>query len=268
MTVGTPRPSPLVEQAAQHLRERIAAGRWPVGARLPGETALAASLGVGRSTVREAVRALAGAGMLRARQGAGVFVIAAEPVEEWSVRLGRAAAADVHEVRALLEARAVRLAARRRTERDITALRAALARQIPAAAVPEAAVLEPPLLEAAVLETPVLEAAVPETPVLESPAPRPAPSAAGPGLETSPGPVSVDAHLALHSALVAAAGNPVLTGLFAEFTPALRAAELRGRPHPADPRGHEALVGAVVDGDADTAERLLTAELDGLGRAA
>ncbi|SFE68806.1 DNA-binding transcriptional regulator, FadR family [Actinacidiphila alni] len=254
MTVGTPRPSPLVEQAAQHLRERIAAGRWPVGARLPGETALAASLGVGRSTVREAVRALAGAGMLRTRQGAGVFVIAAEPVEEWSVRLGRAATADVHEVRALLEARAVRMAARRRTEQDITALRAALARQIPAAAVPGTAVLETPILEAAVLETPV---------------PRPAQSAAGPGPETSPGgPVCVDAHLALHSALVAAAGNPVLTGLFAEFAPALRAAELRGRPHPADPRGHEALVGAVVAGDADTAERLLTAELDGLGRAA
>ncbi|MEW2517603.1 FadR/GntR family transcriptional regulator [Actinacidiphila alni] len=263
MTVGTPRPSPLVEQAAQLLRERIAAGRWPVGARLPGETALAASLGVGRSTVREAVRALAGAGMLRTRQGAGVFVIAAEPVEEWSVRLGRAAAADVHEVRALLEARAVRLAARRRTERDIAALRAALARQIPAAAVPGTVVLETPVLEAAVLETPVREAAVLETPV-----PRPAPSAADPGPETSPGPVSVDAHLALHSALVAAAGNPVLTGLFAEFTPALRAAELGEHPHPADPRGHEALVGAVVDGDADTAERLLTAELDGLGRAA
>lgn len=76
------RPSPLVEQAAARLREQITGGAWPVGTRLPGETTLAKELGVGRSTVREALRALAGAGLVRPRQGSGVFVIATEPAED------------------------------------------------------------------------------------------------------------------------------------------------------------------------------------------
>ncbi|NUR24906.1 MAG: GntR family transcriptional regulator, partial [Catenulispora sp.] len=76
MTLRSIQPSPLVEQAAAQLREQIVGGAWPVGTRLPGETTLAASLGVGRSTVREAIRALAGEGLLQPRQGAGVFVLA------------------------------------------------------------------------------------------------------------------------------------------------------------------------------------------------
>lgn len=97
-----------------------------MGTKLPGETTLAGTLGVGRSTVREAVRALVGAGLVRPRQGAGVFVIATEPTEDWPTRLRRAAVADVYEVRAMVEVQAARLAAARRTEADITAMRAAL----------------------------------------------------------------------------------------------------------------------------------------------
>lgn len=120
---GVLRPSPLVEQATAHLREQIASGEWPVGTRLPGETTLAKSLGVGRSTVREALRALAGAGLVQARQGSGVFVIATTPEEDWSTQLRQAAIADVYEVRALVEVEAAHLAARRRTEEDVAALR-------------------------------------------------------------------------------------------------------------------------------------------------
>lgn len=127
MPLGPLRPSPLVEQATEHLREQITGGSWPVGTKLPGETTLAASLGVGRSTVREALRALAGAGLVQARQGAGVFVIAAEPEEDWATRLRRAAVTDVYEVRISIEVEAARLAARRRTDEDLAALTAALA---------------------------------------------------------------------------------------------------------------------------------------------
>jgi Transcriptional regulators len=80
-----------------------------------------------RSTVREALRALAGAGLVQARQGSGVFVIATEPREDWSTRLRQAAITDVYEVRMLIEVEAAQLAARRRTEDDITALHEALA---------------------------------------------------------------------------------------------------------------------------------------------
>ncbi|MQY07936.1 FadR/GntR family transcriptional regulator [Actinomadura macrotermitis] len=121
------RPSPLVEQAAAHLREQITAGVWPVGAKLPGETTLARELGVGRSTVREAIRALTGAGLLRTRQGAGVFVVATEPAEDLRARLRRASVVDVYEIRMMIEVRAAELAAERRTDEDLAVLDAALA---------------------------------------------------------------------------------------------------------------------------------------------
>ncbi|MFG2222341.1 FadR/GntR family transcriptional regulator [Streptomyces sp. NPDC048644] len=137
MPLDALRPSPLVEQAAQRLRDHIADGHWPVGTKLPGETTLAKTLGVGRSTVREAVRALAGAGLLQPRQGAGVFVIATEPAEDWPTRLRRAAVADVYEVRAMVEVQAARLAAARRTDADATALRSALEARRTAAGGPD-----------------------------------------------------------------------------------------------------------------------------------
>ncbi|MFF4694409.1 FadR/GntR family transcriptional regulator [Streptomyces chattanoogensis] len=126
MPLGALRPSPLVEQATQHLRDQITGGQWPVGTKLPAETALAKTLGVGRSTVREALRALAGAGLLQARQGAGVFVIADEPEKDWATRLRQAAVTDIYEVRMLVEVQAARLAAQRRTKADLTAMQTAL----------------------------------------------------------------------------------------------------------------------------------------------
>lgn len=220
MQPGPVRPSPLVEQVAERLRARIADGSWAVGTRLPGETTLAAELGVGRSTVREALRALAGAGLVRPRQGSGVFVIATEPVEDWPTRLRRAAVTDVYEVRILVEVQAVRLAAARRTPEDVTALDAALAGRRAASAGDDAAF--------------------------------------------------VDADIALHAAVVAAARNPVLADLFREFVPALREGliemlDLVGmREH--DPNtgddAHAALVRAVADGDADMAGRVLREELE------
>ncbi|WSV63308.1 FCD domain-containing protein [Streptomyces sp. NBC_01013] len=125
-SLGPLRPSPLVEQATRHLRAQITEGNWPVGTKIPGETTLAKTLGVGRSTVREAVRTLATLGLLQSRQGAGVFVIADHATEEWPVRLRRAAVTDVYEVRMLIEVQAARLAAQRRTDEDLTALDAAL----------------------------------------------------------------------------------------------------------------------------------------------
>ncbi|MEU7277790.1 FCD domain-containing protein [Streptomyces sp. NPDC045431] len=144
-SLGALRPSPLVEQAAERLREQITGGHWPVGTKLPGETTLAKELGVGRSTVREAVRVLAGAGLVRPRQGAGVFVVATEPagpVEDWTTRLRRAAVTDVYEVRAMVEVQAARLAAVRRTEADLAAMDAALAARTEAAGGDDAAFVD------------------------------------------------------------------------------------------------------------------------------
>ncbi|MET7490141.1 FCD domain-containing protein [Streptomyces sp. NPDC005538] len=220
MPLGPVRPSPLVEQAAARLRAQIAAGEWPVGTKLPGETTLATELGVGRSTVREALRALAGAGLVRPRQGAGVFVVATEPAEDWPTRLRRAAVTDVYEVRMGVEVQAARLAARRRTPEDVTAMERALEARRAASALDDTAF--------------------------------------------------VDADIAFHAAVVAAAHNPVLADLFDQFRPVLREGlvdllALTGlREH--DPNtgdgAHEALVRAVAEGDAETAAEVLRAELE------
>jgi GntR family phosphonate transport system transcriptional regulator len=52
----------------------LAAGRWATGDRLPTEAQLAQRFGVNRHTVRRAIAALAEAGLVRPRRGAGVFV--------------------------------------------------------------------------------------------------------------------------------------------------------------------------------------------------
>ncbi|MFD7133299.1 FadR/GntR family transcriptional regulator [Streptomyces sp. NPDC059894] len=220
MSLGPVRPSPLVEQVVERLRARIADGQWPVGTRLPGETTLAKDLGVGRSTVREALRALAGAGLVRPRQGSGVFVIATEPAEDWPARLRRAAVTDVYEVRAAVEVHAARLAARRRTAEDVAAIEAALAGRRAAADADDTAF--------------------------------------------------VDADIAFHAAVVAAAHNPVLADLFTEFVPVLREGlvdllALTGLRHHDPSTGdeaHEGLLRAVAEGDADRAAEVLARELE------
>lgn len=67
------------------LRQEIAAGSYPPGARLPTEAALSARFGVNRHTLRRALADLAEAGILVSRRGSGVFV-AARPTD---YRLGR-----------------------------------------------------------------------------------------------------------------------------------------------------------------------------------
>ncbi|NUT03618.1 MAG: FadR family transcriptional regulator [Hamadaea sp.] len=117
----------LADQAAELLLERIRSGEWPLGAKLPGENTLGPQLGVGRSTVREAIRQLAGSGVLATRQGAGVFVTALDVAEGWDTVLRRADILDVIEGRIAIESEAAALAAERRTHQDLRAIRRALA---------------------------------------------------------------------------------------------------------------------------------------------
>lgn len=121
------RREPLADQAAGLLLERIRSGEWMLGEKLPGETTLAPQLGVGRSTVREAIRQLAGRGVLASRQGAGVFVTALDAPEDWDAVLRKAGIVAVIEARIAIETEAAALAAERRTPADLRAIRRALA---------------------------------------------------------------------------------------------------------------------------------------------
>lgn len=117
---------PLADQAADLLLNRVRSGEWALGEKIPGETTLAPQLGVGRSTVREAIRQLAGRGVLASRQGAGVFVAALDAPEDWDVVLRRTNIISVIEARIAIESEAASLAASRRTPADLRAIRRAL----------------------------------------------------------------------------------------------------------------------------------------------
>jgi DNA-binding FadR family transcriptional regulator len=118
--------APLADRAAELLLTRIRSGEWPLGGRLPGETTLAPQLGVGRSTVREAIRQLAGRGVLESRHGSGVYVTSLDAAEDWDAVVRRADIVSVLEARLAIESQAAALAAGRRTPSDVRAMRRAL----------------------------------------------------------------------------------------------------------------------------------------------
>ena len=127
MTVSAIRRTSLADQAAELLLARIQSGEWPVGTKLPGETTLAPMFDVGRSTMREAIRQLAGRGILVTRQGSGVFVESIDEAQtDWDRMLQRAHITAVLEARLAIEGEAATLAAARRTPADLAAIRTAL----------------------------------------------------------------------------------------------------------------------------------------------
>ncbi|MFE5827200.1 FadR/GntR family transcriptional regulator [Streptomyces erythrochromogenes] len=130
MPLSTPRRSALVDLVIAQLRTQITSGEWPVGSRIPTEPELIEQLGVARNTMREAVRALAHNGLLDIRQGSGTYVLATSELA--GVMRRRFADTDrdrLAEARGVLEAAAARLAAQRRTERDLLQLDRALDRR-------------------------------------------------------------------------------------------------------------------------------------------
>ncbi|GIF60729.1 GntR family transcriptional regulator [Asanoa iriomotensis] len=119
--------STLVQQVISQLSEQIQAGEWPVGAKIPTEPRLVELLGVGRNTVREAVRALTHAGVLECVQGSGTYVRSTDELTGVVARkFGAAEVGHTIEVRRALEVEAARLAALRRTPEDLDRLDAAL----------------------------------------------------------------------------------------------------------------------------------------------
>jgi DNA-binding FadR family transcriptional regulator len=90
-----------------------------VGDKLPPELLLARQLGVGRSTIREALNRWEGLGLIRRHRGVGTFIVAPIPAPGGPVdpntRLEGAAILRLLEVRRALETAVTRLAAERAT---------------------------------------------------------------------------------------------------------------------------------------------------------
>ncbi|GAB2666924.1 FadR/GntR family transcriptional regulator [Saccharopolyspora gloriosae] len=127
MPLVTTQRTGLVEQVIAQMRTLVSSGEWPLGERIPTESELVTALGVGRNTVREAVRALAHAGLLEVRQGDGTFVRATNELSGAVRRLCGSELRRILEVRRALEVESARLAAAARTDEDVAELETLLA---------------------------------------------------------------------------------------------------------------------------------------------
>ncbi len=109
----------LADEVVSLLRQKIADGVFAVGQKLPTEPELMALFGVGRSTIREAVRNLSHSGMVRVQQGLGTFVEKQDASESLTDRFLRAKGLELNEIRQLLELKIAEKAALNRTDEDI-----------------------------------------------------------------------------------------------------------------------------------------------------
>jgi DNA-binding FadR family transcriptional regulator len=113
------------------LTARIVQGEIRPGEKLPTEAEIMAAFGVSRTVVREALSRLQAAGVAETRQGVGTFVLERHAEEPFRVEPGDLATIReliaVLELRIAIEAEAASLAAARRTDADLAAMRQALA---------------------------------------------------------------------------------------------------------------------------------------------
>ncbi|MEO3405563.1 FadR/GntR family transcriptional regulator [Mucilaginibacter sp. CAU 1740] len=101
------------------IKNDIAAGKWKEGDKMPSEFELMELYAVGRSSIREAIKSLADAGVLTVQQGSGTFVNAISDSENIDQRLKRAAFDDINAVRQMLELEIATLASKNRTENNL-----------------------------------------------------------------------------------------------------------------------------------------------------
>jgi GntR family transcriptional repressor for pyruvate dehydrogenase complex len=121
---------PVYATVQTRLRAFIREEGLEPGARLPSERDLARTLGVSRTSLRQAMTALRVEGLIDVRRGAGIYLLrgADDVVPPIAAELGVAhpELPDVGEVRNALEALAARCAATRRGDDDMAAMVAAL----------------------------------------------------------------------------------------------------------------------------------------------
>jgi DNA-binding FadR family transcriptional regulator len=109
----------LSDKVIAGIKKDIASGRLKKGEKIPAEPELMEFYQVGRSTIREAIKTLAIAGILKVQQGSGTFVASKVKDESLTQRLRRADFEEVNTIRAILENEMVRLACSNRTTADI-----------------------------------------------------------------------------------------------------------------------------------------------------
>lgn len=124
------RPRTLALELVDSLGDRIRAGLLQAGDKLPTEAAIMEAFEVSRTVVREAISKLQAAGLVETRHGIGTFVLG--PGDGPSFKITPEQFSTLQDVIAVLELRigleteAAGLAAQRRSEANLAALRKAL----------------------------------------------------------------------------------------------------------------------------------------------
>jgi len=134
-------PTRLGDTVLARLAGAIAGGRLKPGDPIPSEASIAASFGVSKQIAREAIRELAGLGVVHVQQGkiSRVRAMSGAPLGRFfrlAVGDGIEGLTQAVELRRILEPGIAALAAQRRTSDDIVALRAILERMQQAAGDP------------------------------------------------------------------------------------------------------------------------------------
>lgn len=114
----------LGQQTEDRLMKYILDKPVKIGEKIPNEYELTELFGVGRSTVREAVKGLVTRGVLEVRRGDGTYVISTSYMENDVLGFGRIRdkyqlALDLFEVRLIIEPEVVTWACKRATEEQI-----------------------------------------------------------------------------------------------------------------------------------------------------
>jgi GntR family transcriptional repressor for pyruvate dehydrogenase complex len=207
----------------EHLRELVTSGQVGPGDRLPAERELAERLGVGRNSIREALRELQMLGLVEARRGAGTFVRATGPGSLMApfrtvISLSSAAVHDVMEFRRIFEPEVAAMAAVNADDNGIALLATALRR----------------------FDDAVESEAHP----------------VGADVDFH----EVVAHCTGNAVVIAI--QHALAQLFADMRRRQRLSETSYRSGDRVARGHQALFGAIVAGDPDAARDVMRQHLD------
>jgi DNA-binding FadR family transcriptional regulator len=129
--------APAYRKVAAALLERITDRTLTAGERLPSELELARQFGVNRSTVREALRELESAGMVRRQRGSKLMMVSRPERDAVAGGVSRALALhdvsirDVWEGLSILEPPIAEAAARHRRAADLVVIEATVERAMP-----------------------------------------------------------------------------------------------------------------------------------------
>lgn len=118
----------LLIKIVNSIAELMMQGVWRPGDLIPSESDLAQRFGVGRSTIREALKSFVVLGVIEARAGEGSFVRESTSdllsgAFRWGLLLSERNMADLVEARVLVETDCARRAATSRTAEDVARLR-------------------------------------------------------------------------------------------------------------------------------------------------